>query len=205
MPLELRVTQYGKTLTLSGSALLAAPASLFAAEEGGGAGLFSINLGLTIWTIVVFLVVLGILAKFGWGPLLGAIEAREKGIQDTLDGAAQAREEAERFLAEHRKQLAEARRHAQEIVAEGREAGQRLRGEIEEKARAEGQSMLERARREVEREKEAAIEALRRESVDLALAAASKLLRRRLDAESDRELVVDYLDQLNRPEGGIEA
>lgn len=186
--------------------LLASPVALAAQEhgaaEGGGGSLFSINFGLSIWTLVVFVVLLLVLKKFAWGPILDAVESREDSIQEALDEAARRQEEAEKLAREHREKLAEARREAQEIVDQGREAGEKVRREIEEKAREESQRMLERARREIGREKDAALETVRSEAVELALAAASRLLRQKLDAEHDRELVLDYLEDLSEGEDG---
>lgn len=166
------------------------------AEGGAGSALFDINVGLSLWTVVVFLALLWVLRRFAWGPILGAVEAREDRIQGALDESARQREEAARLLEEHKRQLADARRQAQEIVAEGRAAGQKLRREIEEKARDEGQALLERARRDIHREKEEALAELRKASVDLALAAAARLMEEKLDGKADRELVLGYLDEL---------
>lgn len=184
-------------LALAGSALAAVPAPLYAAGGEGG-GLFDINPGLSIWATVVFLVLLGILWKFAWGPLLQAVDEREDRIQTALDDSAEAREEAQALLAEHKAQLADARRQANELIAEGKAAGQRLRAEIEEKARAEAQSIIESARAEISRERDLAITELRREAVDLALAAAGKLLDEKMDAQKDRALVIDYLDSMSK-------
>lgn len=174
------------------SLLLAAPAPA-AAQDGG---LFAVDPGLALWTIVVFLLVLWVLGKFAWRPILGSLESREKRIQESIDEARTMREEAERLLQEHKSQLADARRQAQEIVAEGREAGERVRREIEEKARESAEQLVERARGEIERERDQAVEALRREAVELAIAAASKLLREKLDDPADRELVKTFLEDL---------
>lgn len=185
---------------LTGAALLVAatPGSVWAAGEGEapGASLFGINLGLSFWTVVVFLILLFLLSRFAWGPILDQVNQREARIQDALDEAAARQAEAQRLLDEHKRQLADARRQAQEIMAEGRTAGEKVRREIEEKAREEGQGLLERARREIDREKEAALAELRRESVELAMAAAGRLMHERLDQERDRELVMSYLDDL---------
>ena len=177
------------------AALAAVPAPLFAAGGEGG-GLFDVNPGLMVWATVVFFALLGILWKFAWGPLLEAVNQREERIQGALDESADAREEAQKLLAEHKAQLADARRQANELVAEGKAAGQRLRAEIEEKARAEAQSILESARAEISRERDQAIAELRKESVDLALAAAGKLLSQKIDAQQDRALVVSYIDSV---------
>ena len=173
------------------------------AQEGGG-GMFDLNLGLSVWTTLVFLILLGILWKFAWGPILEMVQAREDGIQGTLDQAANEREEAAKLLAEHRQQMADARRRAQQVIAEGKEAGERVRRDIEEKARAEGDAMIERARESIEREKDAALGELRKESVDLALAAAGKLVQESLDEKKDRELVMGFIDELSSG-NGIEA
>lgn len=178
-------------------ALMTAPAPILA-QEGGG-GLFTVNPGLSIWTIVVFLLVLFVLGKWAWGPILGAVEAREEGIRDSIAEAKQLQEEAHQLLERHRRELAEARRQAQEIVAEGREAGERVRREIEERAREESEKIIERARTEIGRERDRALEAIRGESVDLALAVARRILEDRLDTEADRELVERYLNEVRTP------
>ncbi|TVR62831.1 MAG: ATP synthase F0 subunit B [Gemmatimonadales bacterium] len=174
--------------------LLAAPAPLFAADEGGG--LFALDPGLAIWTIVVFLLVLFVLGKFAWGPILGQVEAREQSIRGSIDEARELQEKAQALMEEHRRQLADARRQSQELLNEGREAGERLRREVEDKARSEADNILARARSEIEREKERAMESIREQSVDLAMAAAARLLGQKLDAQADRELIRDYLSQV---------
>ncbi len=167
--------------------------------------MFDVNLGLSVWTTLVFLSLLGILWKFAWGPILGAVQAREDGIQDTLDQAANQRDEAAKLLAEHRQQMADARRQAQQMIAEGKEAGERVRQDIEDKARAEGDAMIERARESIEREKDAALDELRKESVDLALAAAAKLVQDSLDEKKDRELVMGFIEELSAGSAGGEV
>lgn len=177
---------------------LALPTALFAAEEGD-AGLFDINLGLSIWTIVVFLVLVVALKKFAWGPIISSVETREAGIQASLDEAARMRDEATAALEEHRRQLADSRRQANQIIAEGREHGDQLKKEIEETARKEGRRTVERARVEIEREKEKTILEIRREAVDIALAAASQLIHERFDDKADREFITKYLDEVEPP------
>lgn len=184
-------------ITAAVSALVASPTGLLAQGGGeGGGGLYDINTGLSVWTLIVFGILVLILGKYAWGPILGAVEAREKGIQSALDEAASRNEEAARLLAEHKEQLADARRQANELIAEGKAAGETVRKEIEEKARAEAQTMVERARAEIERERDAAIAELRKESVDLALAAATRLMQENLDQDKDRAIVERYLTEL---------
>jgi F-type H+-transporting ATPase subunit b len=169
-----------------------------AEAEAGGSPLFSVNVALTIWTIVVFFALFFILKAVVWPQILGNALAREQRIQAALDEAARRQTEAAALLEQHRAQLADARRQAQEIVNEGKVAGERVRREIEDKARGEGQQLIERAKREIEREKESALNEIRKESVDLALAAAARLMQEKLDPEKDKRLVVGYLDELAR-------
>ena len=178
------------------------PAALLAQEEPG---LFDINTGLSVWTLIVFLLLLLLLSRFAWGPILNALETREQNIQGSIDDAARLRKEASDALDEHRMQLRDARHEAQHIIAEAKEAAARLGSELEAKARQESAAIVQRARREIEVERDAVLEAIRRETVGLALAAASRLVRQRLDAPEDRELVNDYLSSLSDTARGRDA
>ncbi len=180
------------------------PVRALAAEGGGWDSLFSVDWGLSFWTVITFSSLLFVLTRYAWKPLLGALDAREQRIRSMIEDAKRLKAEGETLAEENRMQLAEARREAQKIVADSRDAAERVRKEIEEKARAEGQSLLERARREIDQEKASAIDELRKESVEIALAAASKLIDKRLDDTSDRALVTDYLEALTS-EGGARA
>lgn len=191
-----------RALSSAAAALNALPASLVAQE---GPGLFDINTGLSLWALIVFLILLLLLAKFAWGPILNALETRERNIQGSIDDAVRLRKEASDALDEHRLRLREARHEARRIIAEAREAAARLGGEMEAKAREESAAIVQRARREIEVERDAVLEAIRRETVGLALAAASRLVRRRLDAPEDRALVNDYLSSLSGTARGRDA
>jgi F-type H+-transporting ATPase subunit b len=190
-----------RTLIATTLFVAVSPAVAMAAESEGG-GVFSVNPGLSVWTSVVFLALLFILHRFAWGPILAAVDAREQRIQGALDESAAQRDEAARLLAEHKTQLADARRQSSEIIAEGRAAAERLRRELEDKARVEAQGIIDGARREIRREKDRAIAELRKESVDLALAAAGKLIHEQLDDERHRALVVGFLDDMDESAAG---
>ena len=171
------------------------------AAEGGWNSLFTPDLGLSFWTLLTFGTMLFILGRFAWKPLLGALEAREKGIQAEIDEAKRQREEAERVLAEYQAQLAEGRRQAQAVVAESREAAAKLGKELEAQAREDAQAILDAAGREIRRERDAAVEVVRSEAVELALAAAAHLMAERLDGERDRQLVIGYINELSESAG----
>ena len=184
--------------------MIAAPSLLSAQHESeGGGGLYDINPGLSVWPRIVFISLLFILKKFAWGPIVDAVDGREKGIQTAIDSAAELNAEAAKLLEEHRAQMADARRQASEILAEAKVAGERVRKELEEKARVEAQGIVERALAEIERERDGALETLRRESIDLALAAASQLMQESFDKETDRQLIERYLNDLG--DGGAQA
>lgn len=180
------------------------PEAAWAQGGEGGGGLYDINTGLSVWTLVVFAALVAILGKLAWGPILGAVEARERNIQEALDAAAARNAEASKLLAEHKEQLADARRQSSELIAEGKAAGEQVRKEIEDKARAEGQAIVERAREEIERERDAALDTLRKESVELALGAAARLMQEKLDPDKDRALVERYLSKMGS-NGGAQA
>jgi F-type H+-transporting ATPase subunit b len=170
--------------------LLATPA--FAAEGG----LLDVNTGLMVWTILIFLIVLVVLYKFAYPHILGAVEAREERIRELLDQAARDRDEARALLAEQKRELEEVRTRAQELVAEGRTAGERLREEILAEARAEREALIARTQREVQQQVDRAMGQLRADAAELAIAAAERLLVRRLDADDNRRLVREYLDEI---------
>lgn len=191
---------------IAGALWAVRPAVLWAQEAehgaGGGSPLFSVNPGLVFWTALLFLLLLFVLSRTAWKPLLRVLEERERRIRETIEAAQQQREEAEKILAEHRRMLGEAQGEAQEILAQGRKAAERLKEELLEEGRREQEQILARARDEIVRERERALEALRREAVDLSLAAAERLLRKEVDSAENRRLVEEFLSQMPAGESG---
>lgn len=181
-----------KPLRLIPAALLLTATPALAAEGGP----LDINTGLMIWTIIIFAIVLAVLYKFAWPNILGAVEAREQHIRDLLAQAERDRAEAQSLLEENRRQLEVTRNEVQAALAESRESAEQVREEILAQARREHDEMLVRARREIQTERNAALESVRRETVDLAMAAAERLLRRNLSDADNRRLVADYLDRV---------
>lgn len=173
-------------------------ASLAVAEEGAGFTPFSVNFGLFFWTWLVFIVLFFVLKRFAWPAIVRVVEERERKIAQQLAEAERLNAEARQALEEHRKLLAGAKAEAQALLAEARTVAQREREQLIEKTRAEQQEMLERAKREIEAERERAAFQLRREAVDLSLAAAAKLIGQRLDSATDRKLVEEFLASLER-------
>jgi len=168
------------------------------AQEGHAAsGPLTVEFGLMFWTVVVFVALLLVLKRFAYPALLGAVEARERALQEQLDAAERNRAESEALLAEHKKLLAEARTQAHALLVEARGTAEKERALAMEKTLQEQQQLLERARRDIVAERDRAIAELRREAVELSLAAASKLIGERLTSETDRKLVQEYLSRLD--------
>ena len=167
-------------------------------QEGHAApGPLTVEPGLMIWTVVVFLLLLLILKRFAFPALLGAVEARERALQQQLDEAERNRAESAALLAEHKKLLAEARTQAHGLLVEARTSAEKERALAMEKTMQEQQQLLDRARRDINDERDRAIADLRREAVELSLAAASKLIGERLTSDTDRKLVQEYLATLD--------
>ena len=172
-------------------------ASLLILQEEHTPGPLSVDPGLMIWTVVIFVLLLVILQRTAWPAILGAVEAREKALEQQLAEAERNRAEAAKLLEEHRRLLAEAKGQAHAIVVESRQLAEKERAVLLEKAKQEQEELLARARREITAERDRAVAELRREAVDLSLAAASKLIEKRLDSETDRKLVLEYLATLD--------
>ena len=158
--------------------------------------LLSPHPGLILWTIITFLVVLVILKAKVWGPLLAALDERERGIREALESADRARQEAQVQQAEHEKQLAEAESQARHIVGEAQEAAAKGGEQVVADAKEEAERTVQRARDEIAAEKRKALAELRREVADMAVGAAGAILNAELDAERNRKLADDFIASL---------
>ena len=152
--------------------------------------------GLYIWTIVTFLVLLALLARFAWRPLLDALEQRQEVIRKSLDDARLAREELAQVKTEASRLLAEARTEAAEIVSRTRSETARFADEMKAKARTDADALVKRAEREIEMQAARVIENIRRETVELSVAIASKILRRDVSKEDNERLMQDTLKEM---------
>jgi F-type H+-transporting ATPase subunit b len=146
--------------------------------------LVQVDPGLYIWAIVTFLVLLALLTKFAWKPLLLALEARQRTIQKALDDAEKAKLELERLNRESEQIIRQARVEADQIITMSRADAERLREEMRQKARAEADGIVRTAERQIQLETARAIQQIRREAADLSVAIASKLIQRNLIDEA---------------------
>ena len=186
------------TLLRSLSLLLLSVSPLAAQEaEGGKVNLLDPHSGLMIWTLFIFILLLVILSKFAFKPLIAAVAAREAQLESDMNEARRNRDEAARLLAEQRQQLEAARGEAQRYIAEGRATAEKMRADLLEQTRVQQQELLDRAQRDIAAERDKAIASLRREAIDLAIAGASKVVEQNLDDASNRRLVESFLSSLS--------
>jgi F-type H+-transporting ATPase subunit b len=178
---------------LVASLVTAGPLFAQEAEHAESVNLLSPNTGLMFWTLAIFIVLFFILRSKAFKPLTAAVEARERALEEMIQGAQRDREEAARQLQEQIKALDAARAEAQRVIAEGRVTGEKLRADMLEQTKQQQHELLARARVEIDNERVRAIADLRREAVDLALAGAARVIERNLDDQTNRKLVESFL------------
>jgi F-type H+-transporting ATPase subunit b len=167
------------------------------AAAGEEPQVFNLATGVSFWTVLIFILLLIVLRKYAYGPILGYAAAREQRIQESLDEAQRNREESARLLEEQRQELVRGRQETQQMIAEGKQSAELIKQDMLAQARTEQEALVERTRADLAREREAMMDSLRREAVDLSLAAAAKLIHERLDADADRKIVREYLAQVS--------
>jgi F-type H+-transporting ATPase subunit b len=175
------------------STLVALPFTLAAA---GGGSFLSVDATLLWATVVVFALFAWILGKFAWGPLLKFVDDREKTIRDQVDSAQLAAAEAKEMLAKHQEILKGAGREREEILQKALKEAEQVRGELVTKARSDAEQVLARAREQMGLEKDKAIAELRAQVADIAVEAASRIVKSSLDEATQRKLVDDYIKDL---------
>ncbi|MEE9167357.1 MAG: F0F1 ATP synthase subunit B [Candidatus Neomarinimicrobiota bacterium] len=160
--------------------------------------LIRIEPGLFIWTVVTFLVLLGVMAKFVWKPLTDALDRREKRIRQSLKEADEVQQAVERISKEYEEMLRKARGEAQVIVAEGKARTEKIKERMLEKAKEESEHLRKEAEKRIQAEKENALSEIRQEVVNLSLHAASKIIGKNLTKEDNLSLINDSLDKVDR-------
>ena len=183
-----------KLLIVACLALTALP--IHAAEEAQALSPFAGNLGNAIWTLAIFVIVVIVLGKFAWGPVLALLQQREEFIHRALADAKRDRDDAEARLKEYSAKLQSARTEAATILEETRRDAERLREEVRQRARTEADNLLANAERQIQLQTSRALEQIRREAVDLSVMIASKIIQRNLSKEDNERLIDDALKQV---------
>lgn len=167
---------------------------LLSGESGNP--LLKIDTGLIIWTILTFIVLVIVLGKFAWKPILHALHSREQEIADSLKKAEEAKKDAERMMNENKIAMEKASNETSRLIAEGRAMAEQLKNDIVSKANESAKKILDQAKEEITREKESAMAQLRTEVADLSIAVAEKILEESLDSAKQKKMVDKALQQL---------
>ena len=182
-----------KLLTLAFFAFAAMP--LHAAEEAPLSP-FAGNVGNAVWTLGIFLIVVIVLGKFAWGPVLSLLQQREQFIHKSLSDAKHDRDEAEARLKDYAAKLQSAQVEAVAILDEAKRDAERLRDDLKQRARTEADNMVRNAEKQIEMQTTRATAQIRQEAVDLSVTIASKILQRAISKEDNEKLIADALKQI---------
>jgi F-type H+-transporting ATPase subunit b len=182
---------------LSTLATVTVTAATSSSSDSGGSFLVKPGIGLMIWTLIVFLVAMILLARLAFPRIAEALDKRQHAIEESIDLAERTKREAEQLLAEYRERLTEARQQADEIVARAKKAADVHEREAKETSKEAREEMLEQTRRDIEAETRRAIQEIRNEVADLTVLATEKVTRKSLDEGDQRRLVEEALNELD--------
>jgi F-type H+-transporting ATPase subunit b len=158
----------------------------------------SFDPGLFMWTIVTFLIVLAILKWKAWSPLMSALDKRAEDINNALSAADRAKEDAEKASQDYEKLVQKAHSEAQQIIADSKVAGERVKNDIESAAKEKAEEMIGKAKAQIEAESQKAIQEIKSSVVELSIEAAEKIIEKNLDSEDNRNLVNQTLDNIGQ-------
>lgn len=158
--------------------------------------LLSVEPGLIIWTIIIFILLLLILKKFAWKPLINSLSSREQGIRDSVEKAEHLRQEAEKLLEENKRLLAKADSESRRIMNEGKEYAEKIKNELISKTHEDASRMIQQAKDEIGREKLSALNELKSEIADLAVKAAGKIIDENLDNKKQKKIIDGFINQI---------
>jgi F-type H+-transporting ATPase subunit b len=166
------------------------------ASEGGNGGLLDVNPGLMIWTVVTFIVLLLILKKVAWKPILTALDKRENDIKQALEQAEKAKDEAKKILEENQANLAKAEDESKKIIEQSRSYAESLKEQMIKESKEQAKKIVEDASSEIQRKKDAAFEELKSQVAEIAVNAAEKIIKESLDSQKSKQVVDKYLNEV---------
>lgn len=178
--------------------LFAFIALVIAEAEGGSASLLSVNGGLAFWTTFTFILLVLILRKFAWKPILSALKQREDAIKDSLDQAEKAKEEAKKILSENQNNLAKAEEESRKIIEQSRIYAENLKDQMLKDSKEQAKKLIEEATAEIERKKNAAFDELKNQIAEISISAAGKILKENLNTEKNKKVVDKYLSDISK-------
>jgi F-type H+-transporting ATPase subunit b len=159
-------------------------------------GFTDVNLGLTVWTVVLFALFSAILYKLGWKPLLAMVEEREKRIVEAVENASKAQDEAQALLVQQKEILRDAGQQRESMMKQAFADAEQVRANLVAQAKVEAERLVEKARDQITREKDLAVRELRAQVADLAIDAASRIVKSSLTQDAQRQLVNEFLESL---------
>jgi len=159
-------------------------------------GLLKVDPGLLLWTIITFLVLLLILWKTAWRPIVEALDARAEKVRGDIETAERNRLESERLLAQHKEQMDKAKEEAIKVITEGKNDAEKLKNSIVEKANSEAKDIVERARKEITMAKDKALSELKSEVVTLSTAMAAKVISKNLNPDDQKAFIEEALSKI---------
>jgi F-type H+-transporting ATPase subunit b len=159
--------------------------------------IFEISPGLFIWSVLTFLILVALLYKFAFNPLMRLQKARQAEIHQSIVDAENLRDEAQQLLADYKHQLAQARQEAEAIIERARKAGESTKAEVLEEARTQAEAALAKARQQIERDTNQALQKIREEAADLAIAATAKVARSSLSQEDQLRLIKEAINEID--------
>ncbi len=159
--------------------------------------IFEIDPGLFVWSVITFLVLVGLLYKFAFNPLMRMQKARQDEIHQSIVDAENLRDEAQQLLADYKQQLAEAREEADAIVERARKAGETTKAEALEEARVQAEATLAKARQQIERDTNQALQKIREEVADLTIAATAKVARTEPVGRDQLRLIQEAINEID--------
>jgi F-type H+-transporting ATPase subunit b len=168
-----------------------------AAEKGGGSFLVTPGIGLMIWTLVLFLFTMWVLAKTAFPKIAEALDKRAKTIAESIDAAQRQRAEADELLSEYRQRLTEARAQADEIMERARKSADTAMSEATAEGKAKREELVEAAKRDIEAETRRSLEKIRQEVADLTVLATEKLIKRSIAPEDQKRLIDEALQEVD--------
>jgi F-type H+-transporting ATPase subunit b len=162
-----------------------------------GSFLISPNVGLMVWTLLLFVFSMIVLWRLAFPRITEALDRRQHAIEESIEHAERTRQEADKLLQEYRERLKESRQQAEDILARARKAAEAREHESLEEARARREQLLEQTRKDIEAETKRAIYEIRREVADLTVMATERVTRKMLTEEDQRRLVEETLSELD--------
>jgi len=154
--------------------------------------------GLLAWTVLTFVLLLVVLKKVAWGPILDALDARENEIKDALNAAEKAREEAERVSSDYEDAIRKAQAEAQQIISDAKTAGEKVKLDLEAIASVKADEIIEKAKAQIDTERIRVISEIKTVAIEISLSAAAKVIEKNLDSDDNRKLVNEALEGIGQ-------